>query len=226
MGQQQPDRQTIREPDETGSPQGRPVVSLLLVIHLVLVATALSGNHFPSALQNRLVALFSPYLRVLNFDLNYTPYHLTQGTVDDQDHRVEILPQGGESPSEEGWVRLAPTGWRIGERYHRTQRLASALAFFAERQQNQQAALFARSIAEHSLNQLRIEPAQLRCRRILPQERTAVAAGTAGARDALDETYLTEIYRANTIVDGATVSVMKVEQAGQVASPDAGGRGP
>ena len=214
-----------QENRDTGTiqPTGRPVLSLLLFIHLFFVTIALAGNHFPSALEGRLVGLFSPYLRTLNFDLNFTPYYLTLGTVDDQDHRIEVLPAGEDPANNAQWVRVSDTHWRGGERYHRYQRLAASMAFFGERQQDNLCALFARSVAENFLNQRHIEPRQVRCRRILPQDRSAVTGGTPEQRDPLSDAYFAEVYRANAIVDGSTVSVVKVEDAGQVARPDAGG---
>jgi hypothetical protein len=208
------------EAAESGS---HPVLSLLLFFHLFCVAVALSGNHFPSALQIRLIDLFAPYLRSLNFDLNYTPYHLTLGTIDDQDHRIEVLPAGGDEQSAEAWLGV-PDKARRGERYRRYQRLAAAMGFFGERQQNNQSALFAGAVAEHFLHQRQITPAQIRCRRILPQDRNLVAGGTAEDRNPWSERYFSEVYRANTVVGGGSVSVIKVEEAGQVARPGSGGQ--
>ncbi len=211
----------------TDRPVGRPLLSLLLFFHLFFVFVALTSNHFPSALQRRLTGLFSPHLRVLNFDLNFTPYYLTLGTVDDQDHRIEVLAAGGDAADSDQWIRLADAGWRGGERSKRYQRLAASMAFFGERQQDNLTALFARSVAEYFLYQRQIEPAKVRCRRILPQDRSAVAGGTIEQRDPLSDQYFSEVYCADTIVvvdivDGTTVSVIKVQATGQVARPDTG----
>jgi len=214
-----------RKTVEEERPAGRPFLSLLLFFHLFLIFVALCGNHFPSALQSRLVGLFSPYLRVMNFDLNFTPYYLTLGSADDQDHRIEVLAASSSDGSGE-WLSLPDVGWRAGERYKRYQRLADSMAFFGERQQDNLSALFARSVAESFLNQRQIVPEQVRCRRILPQDRSAVEGGTPEQRDPLSDQYFTEVYRANTIVDGANVSVIKAEEAGQVARPDSGGEQP
>lgn len=215
-----------RSDNTAGQPVGRPILSLLLFFHLFFIMVALGGNHFPSALQGRLVGLASPYLRVLNFDVSFTPFYLTLGTVDDQDHRIEVLAADAYDSGEDGWIEVTAPGWRGGERTRRYQRLAGTMAFFGERRQDQLSALFARSIAEHFLNQRHIEPAQIRCRRILPQDRSAVSGGTPEQRNPLSEVYFAEVYRANTIPDGSRVGVIKVEAAGHVARPDAGGRSP
>jgi hypothetical protein len=214
------------EEHDRDEPAGRPILSLLLFFHLFLVFVALSANHFPSALQNRLVGFFSPYLRVLNLELNFTPFHLTVGSVDDQDHRVEVLPTGGMESDPSTWLALPDAGWRGGERYKRYQRLASSMAFFGERDQDNFSALFARSVAESFLNQREIVPVQVRCRRLLPQDRSVVEGGTPEQRDPYSDQYSAEVYRANVLVDGASVSVIKVEEAGQVARPDSGGQQP
>jgi hypothetical protein len=212
--------------DAAEQPVGRPLLSLLLFFHLFFIAVAFGGNHFPSALQGRLVGLASPYLRVLNFDISFTPYYLTLGTVDDQDHRIDVFAADSYDAGDDGWIGVSASGWRGGERIRRYQRLAGTMAFFGERRQDQLSALFARSVGEHFLNQRHIEPAQVRCRRILPQDRSAVAGGTPEQRNPLSDLYFAEVYRANTIVDGSRVGVIKVEAAGHVARPDAGGRAP
>jgi hypothetical protein len=204
-------------------PAGHPLLSLLIFIHLFCVGIALWSAHFPSALQVRLLDRLSPYLRLLHFDLNFTPFYLTQGTVDDQDHRIEVRGKAGDGGTAADWRSLPDSGWRAGERYKRYARLAAAMAFFAEREQDAQTALFARAVAEHYLNQGQVEPVEVRCRRILPQDRSQIASGTAEERDPYSDTYLREVYRANTIVEGSSVSVVKVEETREVASPRAPG---
>jgi hypothetical protein len=221
-------RETVNEPPDrrVEQPASRPLLSLVLFFHLFFVFIALASNHFPSALQQRLVGLFSPYIRALNFELNFTPYYLTLGSVDDQDHRIEVLAAGGEGAEGGRWIGLPDAGWRGGERYKRYQRLAASMAFFGERQQDNLSALFARAVGENFLNQRRIVLAEIRCRRILPQDRSVVAGGTAEQRDPLSEQYFVEVYRANAIVEETRVSVIKAESAGQVARPNPGDQQP
>jgi hypothetical protein len=212
--------------DGVSQPVSHPWLSLLLFFHLFSIAVALGANHFPSPLQSRMAGFMSPYLRVMNFDISFIPYHLTLGTVDDQDHRIDVLAADAYLMGDEGWIGIGEPSFRGGERFKRFQRLAATMAFFGERRQDQLSALFARAVAEHFLNQRHIEPSEIRCRRILPQDRSAVAGGTPEQRNPLSSLYFAEVYRASALIDGSTVAVIKVEQAGHVARPDAGGRSP
>lgn len=206
----------------------RSTITLLLLIHLFIVALVLSGNYATSSLQARLLRFFSPYTQPLNLDLNYTPFQLTHATADDVDHRIEILPQGPESSptndsaGEENWVAMPTPGNRGGERSKRYQRLASALAYFAVREDSQTTGLLAKSLAAHSLHQDKVTPQQIRCRKHLLQSMESIEGGTEQQRDPNDASYFQEAYRANTIcLDDGTVEIIKAAGRGEVAGPDA-----
>jgi hypothetical protein len=106
------------EPPGPLSPSIRSLISLLLLLHLFVVAIALSSNFAPSQLQARLLSFFSPYAQRLNLDLNFTPYQLTHASLDDVDQRIEVLPVEAASDSKDQWVTTR-RGSRMGERYKR-----------------------------------------------------------------------------------------------------------
>lgn len=210
-----------------GAPLGagtQSLLSLLIFCHLFCVLVALSGNLLPSALQSRLLRFFSPYTQLLNFDLNYTPMHLTHGSLDDVDHRLEVLRVGEDENDASAWIALPEAGPRRGERYQRYQRLAAAMAFSADRDT---AGLLARSVAGNVWHQDGVKPKQIRCRKHLLQGMDVVSGGTPEQRDPASALYFREAYRANVIVtsDGQ-VEVIRAEETGQVKRPDVrqGGR--
>jgi hypothetical protein len=200
------------------------LLSLLIFCHLFCVLVALSGSLMPSALQSRLLRLFSPYTQLLNFDLNYTPMHLTQGTLEDVDHQLEVLPAGQDENDGSAWIALPEAGPRHGERYQRYERLAAAMALSADRDT---AGLLARSVAGNVWHQDGVKLQQVRCRKHLLQGMDAVSGGTPEQRDPASALYFREAYRVNVIVtsDGQ-VEVVRAEKTSQVARPDVkqGGR--
>lgn len=197
----------------------RSTVNLLLFLHLFVVAVALSGNFAPSGLQRRLLEVFAPYTRTLNFDLNYTPYYLTRGTEADVDHRIEILPRGASEARAEDWLSLPDVGLRGGERYQRYQRLAATFAFLAA--DDTVAGQLAQAIGTHFSRRERTVPAQIRCRSHFLQSMEVVGGGNANERDPYNAIYYRVPYAANCVVgrDGL-VSIVKIDEASQVARPN------
>jgi hypothetical protein len=157
----------------------------------------------------------------LNFDLNYTPFHLTHGPAETADARIELLPVGLPAEDPASWIVLPDRGVRGGERYRRYQRLGSALAFFGGPPQNdhESAAWLARGVATHMWKQEGFEPLQIRCRRHTPQSLEAVE-GSPDQRDPWHVSHFQEDYRANTVVIRNEIQVIRVEEASQVAPPD------
>lgn len=212
---------------ESISSTSRSAISLLLFFHLFIMALVLSGNYGTSRVQARLLSFFSPYTRSLNLDLNYTPFHLTHATLDDVDHRLEVLPTTDdmdlEAVEDEDWISLPSVGGRLSERYKRYQRLAAIMAFFASRDDNDTTGLLARGVGANFLHQRDVTPRQVRVRKHLLQSMDVIEGGTAEQRDPNSATYFNEVYRANTLVlDDGTVEIIKVESAGQVAKPASG----
>lgn len=213
-----------------GTPQGglRTVLTLLLIFHIFLVGASISSNYAPSDLQFQIVSRFKPYTRLFNFDLNFTPYHLTHATEADVDHRMEILPEGKDERMASDWLALPDRGFRGGDAYKRYQRLGATWAFQA--QNNGEPATFAQAIGTHFARQWNIKPKQIRCRRHFLQSREDIAEGTPARRDPNDPSYFVVVYAANAIVsESGYVEVVRVDDASQVAQPtrpEAGTRGP
>jgi hypothetical protein len=200
----------------------RSVVSLILTLHLIVLAFALSSNYFRSPLQARVLQVLRPYAQLLNLELDFLPFHLTHAMADDVDHRIEVLPAGADQEDDAAWLVLPDRGWRGCERYARYQRLARLMGFLAEQDSSGAGAgMVARRVAENYVHQQGVEPARIRCRRHLLQSPEMVTGGTAAQRDPNDPSYFREMYVANTLVsDTGTVDLVKVDPAGEVARPD------
>ena len=196
----------------------RGFVSLAIFIHLCFVFLAITSNVEPSLLQQRLLLVARPYAQLLNIDLSFTPYHLTHATIDDVDHRIEVLPAGKMSTDEDNWVSMPDVGWRGTERYARYQRLASMMAYFSAEEDT--AALLAESICKNFLEQSSITPQRIRCRKHLLQNRSSIN-GLAADRDPFAQQYFRDVYTANVLVgaDGQ-INVVPTGSAQEMAQPD------
>lgn len=73
----------------------RSLISVLLFAHLFCVLVVLSSNYRRSPLLSRLVSFFAVYTQALNFDPNFTPFHLTTGQTADDDHILEVEMMDG-----------------------------------------------------------------------------------------------------------------------------------
>lgn len=198
------------------------VISVFLVVHLFCVFVALSANWSSSQLQQRLLGVLRPYLQLLNFDPNLTPYHLTHATIDDVDHRLEILPAGRSVENDRDWTVLPEGGFRGAPSYKRLQRFAKTIAVLAEQENDDATAELARSTGAWAQHQRGVTPRQVRVRKHLLQTREAAFAGTATARDPNDASYFTTAYAANVLVDArGNVAVVKVSGRRDTALPTA-----
>lgn len=195
----------------------RTLLTLAIIFHVFFALVAVSSNFAPSELQFQILSKFRFYTRLLNFDLNFTPYHLTHATEADVDHRIEVLPEGRDGAAASDWLLLSG-GFRGSDSYKRYQRLASIWAFQA--QNEGEPALFAQAVGTHVARQRAIKPKQIRCRRHFLQPRNAVEEGTPAQRNPNDPSYFAVVYAANAIVsDTGFVEVVRVDEAGQVAQP-------
>jgi hypothetical protein len=205
-------------PDPNIGSTGRAIISLLLVAHFFFVVVAVSANQAPSELQSRILARFAFYTQLFNFDLNFTPYYLTRGPVEDADHRLELLPEGEDAEDPQSWVVLHDVGLRGSDRYHRYQRFARVMSFFAE--QEDIPAFLAQAAAVHFVRQREVPPTRIRCRRHLPQPRDLKVGGTAAQRDPNDASYFQTDYEARCIIAAnGSVHISKISEANQVAQP-------
>jgi hypothetical protein len=206
--------------NEPGSHPIYPVLSLLIFIHLFCVFISLTSNVTASLLQARLLGVLRPYVQLMNFDLNFKPYHLTHATVIDVDNRIEILPEGGDPDEAGDWIVLPGSGFRGGEAYQRQQRLARLLSIFAEQENDNFAAIVSEDVGRHFLAQ-GIRPQQIRSRRHLLQTWDAVAGlGTTAQANPDDPAYFQTAYTANVLVDSANnVAIIKVSGRRETAQP-------
>ncbi|MCU0693875.1 MAG: hypothetical protein MUF54_21005 [Polyangiaceae bacterium] len=195
----------------------RAVISVVLFAHLFIVATCLASNLVPSLLQQRLLRLFRPYARVLNFDLDGTRYYLTHGSQRDVDHRIEVLPSARDAGDPSSWVGLV-RGSRGSERYHRYQRLAEAVTFFQD--DDAVTALLAEGIVRQSTRHDGQALAEVRCRQHLLQSWAAARSEVPAERDPESATYYATVYAARVISgDRGEIRILKRESAALEAQP-------
>jgi hypothetical protein len=216
--------------DNASKPSWQIAVSLVLVAHLFLLFVALSASYAPSRVQARILSRFGVYTQTLNLDRNsipyefptpypnFAPYHLTHATMDDVDHRIEVLPEGKDPDSDADWIVLPDVGTRGTDRYQRYQRMARMMAFFA--QQDEVTASLARDVGAHFLRQRGIRPQRVRCRKHMLQPYGVIQGGTSEQRDPNDPSYFRVVYDANIVISRTgAVSVVKLAQDSEVAQP-------
>lgn len=194
---------------------GRTVISLLLFVHLFCLAVVLSGNYLRSPLQQRLIALVAPYTRLLNFDPDFTKFQLTHAAEEDDDHVIVVsLPDTPGLPL----VRFPDVGWRGSDRYQRYQRLASALAFAANREQDSVTAEYAKAIGARVMAERGVPRVVVRCLRHLApsiEQSRQERMGTASDSDASD---LQPVYEADVwVAEDNSVQVLKRSSRREVA---------
>ncbi len=188
-------------------------LTLFVVIHFFCIAVVMSSNYSPSPVQQRLTRLFAVYTQSLNFDLNYTPFHLTHATDQDVDHALQYSTAPGAD--EEQWRDVA-RGWRVGERRKRYQRLAGVLSFF--REDNVVSSRIGQAVASGLANHDEVAVTKVRCRKhfLLPWDR--YGESDRGDPDASE--YFQTVYGANVLVSsGGVVDVVKIEAPKDVARP-------
>lgn len=195
----------------------RTIVSLLLVVHLFVIAMCLAANLAPSQFQQRLMSVLRPYGQLLNFELEGTRFFLTRASATDVDHRIEVLPQGEDEQVADSWVHMS-AGSRGSERYHRYQRLADVMAYFAEDEQT--AGTIAQSVAGYYLRQQEIALRQVRCRSHLLQPWDVMQRGAIEELDPNDPSYYSVLYRADILISENRIDVLKRAAAALEAAPE------
>jgi len=212
------------------SPPGanvRGIVSLLILIHLFMVAVAMSGNLAPSRAQERLLGLFSPYLQPLNLKLSdvfsHKLYHYTGDDPTSFDHFVEVEFQGGSRDGEV--IRLPDGQWRGTPNRNRVQALTHMLGFYAENQQDELLGRFVQAIGSHYLAGNAGAEVIVRVRRHLPVPVSSTEASLQQPLDPDAEVYFQTLYQARVWLDANGQSnLVKLDASGQVA-PLRGGEG-
>jgi hypothetical protein len=189
----------------------RTIVSLAIFIHLFCLFVVLSSNFAPSALQDRLVQIFAPYARTLNLDPNFTAYHLTTGSPEDDFHLIEVETVEGQTMS------FPPAGWHGGFAYRRYPSVAHVMAFSAAAEIDQATAELAKAFGDHVLAGTGSTRGVVRCRRHRTQPR--ILSGS-DPDDPLAAEYYATLYEADVWRDQrAGVQVLKRSAKGQVAPP-------
>jgi len=183
--------------------------TIFILIHFFCVLLAFSGNVMRSALQDGLIKVLRPYLQLLNFDPDFAPFHLTRGTVEDVDHRWEVLPAGESSTDPRAWKRLPSDASKWGESLKRWQRM-SKLAAMQSQDNEGVAGELARGAAQYAYYHLKIKAQQIRCRRVHEIQ----------TWDATNEGLREFPYIANVLIDDrGHVNVARVSEKSQTAPP-------
>ena len=142
------------------SPQKRSFVSLLIIVHLVVVAVVFSCNYYASDLQGRLSRFFAIYAQSLNLDPLGTKYYLTQATDIDDDQFVEVHLEGRKP--EEVIRYPADNASPFSANAKRERQLASLLSYFATQDDSETSALVAKAIGGHAMHKYGAERGELR----------------------------------------------------------------
>jgi hypothetical protein len=213
----QPD---ARETAASGNSALYSLASILIFAHLFCVFVALSANLSPSLLQGRLLNVFRPYLQLLNFDPDFTPFHLTHATEDDVDQRWEVLPADKAPTQAEDWLVLPGGGFRGSERHKRLQRLAKVGSAYAAAENDAATAELATSISRFFLSTYDVPAQQVRCRRHLLQD-WEVFDRREAPPSPFDESYFRTSYAARILIgDDGRISVVKISERRETALPD------
>ncbi len=210
------DSDATHDSSEGPSPGVASALSLFVLLHFFVVFVALSANTNPSPLQSRLMRVFAPYTQTFNFDLNFTPYQLTQATDQDVDHRIEYTTASEtEREDSEAWQNIT-RGWRGGDRRKRYQRMASVLSYF--REDSATSSHIARSVAGGVAGHDGEPVKGIRCVKhfLLPWDRY----GDSRLGDPNSDQYFQTVYNANVLVgESGVVDIAKIDAPSEVARP-------
>lgn len=208
------------EPPPGPSETVRGIISLVLVIHFFAIFIALTCNRTPSVLQERLLVILRPYLRTLNFEVDFIAYDLTQAQLTDADHRIEILEQGADEEADESWRVFGQTGFVGGERYKRFQRYSEVFAAFREDEAS--TALMAQAVARYwqHFGSSDRPPRLIRGRDHLLQGRSQVTSLDQAQSDPDSPAFFREFYKAEIVINGERIDLVKRAAAAREASPD------
>ena len=178
------------------SPGAMTIVSLLLFIHGFMVWTALSANVRRSAIQGRLLEVFSPYLVTLGLDPDFTRYHLTHGTALEDDHfwEVELRDSAETEPAQT--IVLPDRGSRFGKQVRRYVALAQVMGYLAEQEDDAGAGRLALAVGGHLLRKHNKRYALVRCKQHESQPRRLEDLAEGFPRDPFDPKYHRLVYEA------------------------------
>ncbi|HTU25903.1 MAG TPA: hypothetical protein VMF30_10930 [Pirellulales bacterium] len=201
----------------------RGLVSLLLFIHLFVVAIGLVSYTAPSALEEELRKFFAPYLATLNFDLNPNAYptgrfymtHDLPVDVDAQIHVDATLPSG-----EERSITIPEPGLWPPERRRHYQAMANAASTLVGGDEEYQPVL-PRSIAGSILRSWGAARGTVRIDRHLPLQIQEAESGDPERSDPFGRNRYSPVYEAQVLVSpSGQVDISKKIAAGEAAPVD------
>lgn len=208
----------------------RTIVSFLLFLHFFALGVAILSNWSPSSLATRLrgVPGVRPYLQWLDQDQAYIGlYNLHDGMSEDTDAAVEVdltLDNGAQRK----FVLPAP-GLRPHQRFRHFSRLAEVAADLAPNQDLQ--SIVPQAIAKHYVAEVQAEGhkvsgGMVRVKHWLLQPMEAIGSSNPAERDPHSAVYDRKLYEARIKLLGGKVSLLKVEEARDVApaAQNAGGQ--
>jgi len=199
----------------------RTVISFLLFLHFFALGVAIVSNWSPSSLALRLrnVPGVRHYLQWLDQDQAYIGlYNLHDGLPEDTDAAVEVdlrLKNGSERK-----FTLPAAGLWPHQRFRHFSRLAEVAADLAPNQDLQ--SVVPQAVAKHYVAQLQAEgeavrDGTVRVKHWLLQPMEAIESTSADQRDPHSAIYDRKVYEARIKLLGGKVSLLKVEEARDVA---------
>lgn len=123
----------------------KPLISLMIVLHIFAIVLSMSGNMSPSLLQQRLRYLLSPYLIGLNWYMDFVPVELTHGIETDGLWRLQIRDT---SVSNE-WQTITPGNASYLESTHRTRQIARLAGLMTLQQRTAEATTILEGFLAH-----------------------------------------------------------------------------
>jgi hypothetical protein len=190
----------------------RGVISLLLVIHLFMLAVGVLSNRVPSQIESDLRTVPRPYLQMLCMDLSYS-FHLTHAQLEDTDHFFEVdltLADGSQKR-----VLVPPPGMWPPVRFRRFERLAGTAALLNGNSSVE--AIIPQAVAARLVREYGATGGVIRCRRHLAQAMQAVSSRDAKERDPYSENHYATVFESRILVVGGEVQLLKIEAARESA---------
>lgn len=113
----------------------KPLISLLIVLHLFAILLSMSGNMSPSLLQQRLRYLLSPYLISFNWYMDFVPVELTHGVETDGLWWIQIR----DTAVSNDWQTITPGTASYLESTHRVRQVARLAGLMTLQQRTSEA---------------------------------------------------------------------------------------
>lgn len=204
----------------------RTWISLLLFIHLFMVAVAILAYPSPSTLEQRLCSTLNPYLRTLNFNLNHSAYsasrlHLTHAQDHDIDFKITATTTLKDGQQD---VVTIPDPNARGIRYRRQLAYANVAGSLAKNEQYE--AILPKAVGGALMAQTGTKNATVMIseRRLPAME--DITAGDEQRRNLNSGYYLRRSYEGNVFRIDRKVEIIKKAATGDVAPAQRGAATP